>query len=49
MVAEPQGDLFSLKGPLGSGSYGSVSLAETLDGQRKVVIKFVSVENLEAE
>ena len=46
MVTEHWQNLFLLIGELGAGGYGSVNLAETLDEQTKVVVKFINVENL---
>ena len=46
MINEDYGNLFSIKRELGAGGFGSVNLAETLNGQTKVVVKFTNIENL---
>jgi len=49
MINEYYGDLFDLKKMLRSGTYGSVYLAETLDEQTKVVVKFINILKLQTE
>ena len=46
MTVEHWGDLFLFIETLGGGTYGSVNLAQTLNGQTKVVVKFINVQNL---
>jgi len=49
MINEDYEDLFDIKEKLRSGIYGSVSLAETLDEQTKVVVKFINFSKLQYE
>ncbi len=49
MINEDYGNLFSIKRELGAGGFGSVNLAETLNGQTKVVVKFINISKLQTE
>ena len=46
IIAESWVDLFSIKKPLRADDYGSLTLAETLDGQTKVIIRFINILKL---
>lgn len=47
MVTEHWKKLFLEKELLGGGAYGSVYLAETLNGKTKVVVKFINIDKIE--